>query len=273
VRTVFGVERRRPRAYDRAAMSQPPVAPFKDHFSAQSAAYSRYRPGYPAELIDYVASLAPDRRLAVDCATGNGQAAVALAAHFDSVLAIDASSSQLERAQAHPRVRYECAAAEQMPLPDGVASLVAAAQAAHWFDFQRFYAECRRVLVPGGVFAAWTYEKFRVDPQVDAVIDDFYAHAVGRYWPPERRYVEEGYRTLPFPWREEPAPRFALETQWDLDQVMGYLATWSSVQRYKEAHRGDDPLPTLRQRLTPLWPVDGGARLVAWPIHLRVGRA
>jgi hypothetical protein len=55
---------------------------FKDHFSRQSQAYSRYRPGYPPELIAWVAAQAPDRRLAVDCATGNGQAAVALAPVF-----------------------------------------------------------------------------------------------------------------------------------------------------------------------------------------------
>lgn len=249
------------------------MAAFKDHFSRQSAAYSRYRPGYPPELIEFIASCAPDAKLAVDCATGNGQAAVALAAHFDAVLAVDASRSQLERALPHPRVQYVCSTVERLPVAAGSVALVAAAQAAHWFDFDRFYAECRRVLAPGGVFAAWTYEKFRVDAAVDAIIDRFYAETVGRYWPPERRFVEEGYRTLPFPWREQPVPQFALETAWDLDQVVGYLATWSSVQRYKDAHGQRDPLPELRALLASLWPADHGARLVAWPIHLRVGRA
>ena len=220
-----------------------------------------------------MAGCAPQRRLAVDCATGNGQAAVALAEHFEIVVAVDASRSQIDRAAAHPRVRYACGLVEQLPLPDGAAALVAAAQAAHWFDFERFYLECRRVLVPGGVFAAWTYGKFRVDAAVDDIIDRFYSDTVGRFWPPERRYVEEGYLTLPFPWRERPAPRFALETQWDLDQVIGYLATWSSVQRYKDAHGQRDPLPELRDRLAPLWAGEIGTRRLAWPIHLRVGHA
>lgn len=249
------------------------MAGFKDHFSAQSAAYSRFRPGYPPELVAFVADCAPGRALAVDCATGNGQAAVALAEHFDRVVAVDASRAQLDKATAHPRVEYVCTPAEALPLADGSVDLVAAAQAAHWFDFERFHRECRRVLAPGGVFAAWTYEKFRVDAAVDALVDRFYVDVVGPYWPPERRYVEEGYRTLPFPWRELPAPAFRLETQWDLGEVMGYLATWSSVQRYKDAHGGRDPLPGLREQLAPLWPVDGSARLVAWPLHLRVGRA
>lgn len=246
---------------------------FKDHFSAQSAAYRRYRPGYPPALIEFVAGCSPGRALAVDCATGNGQAAVALAAHFERVVAVDASRAQLAQARPHPGVEYVCAPAEGLPLAAGIVDLVAAAQAAHWFDFARFHAECRRVLAPGGVVAVWTYEKFRIDPRIDAVVDRFYTQTVGPWWPPERRYVEQGYRTLPFPWREIATPAFHLETRWDLDTVMGYLATWSSVQRYRDAHGGRDPLPELREALAAVWPVDGSERLVAWPIHLRVGRA
>ncbi len=244
---------------------------FKDHFSRQSQAYSRYRPGYPPGLIAWVAAQAPDRRLAVDCATGSGQAAVALAEHFESVLALDGSPSQLLHAAATPRVMYVAATAERLPVADRSVSLVAAAQAFHWFDFERFHAECRRVLVPAGVVAAWTYEKFRVDDAVDAVIDHFYSEVVGVFWPPERRYVEEGYRTLPFPWHEVPQPLFSLQTRWDLGQVMGYLATWSSVQRFKDA-LGRDPLPDLRARLRDPWP-RGEPRTLHWPIHLRLGHA
>jgi SAM-dependent methyltransferase len=244
---------------------------FKDHFSRQSAAYGRYRPEYPPELIEFVAARAPARRLAVDCATGSGQAARALARHFAAVLAVDASSSQLVNAQPDPRVLYATSLAECLPLRDGQVDLVAAAQAAHWFDLGRFHAECRRVLVPGGVVAVWTYEKFRVDGPVDATIDDFYARVIGGDWPPERCYVEQGYRTLPFPWREEAAPAFELETHWDLGQLMGYLATWSAVQRHKD-RTGQDPLVPLRPRLAARWPA-GGTRRLRWPIHLRLGRA
>jgi SAM-dependent methyltransferase len=158
-----------------------------------------------------------------------------------------------------------------LPLRDRSADLVAAAQAAHWFDFERFRSECRRVLVPDGVVALWTYEKFRVSDAIDAVIDDFYANTVGADWPPERRYVEQGYRTLPFPWREERVPAFELETDWDLEQVLGYLATWSAVQRFRD-RVGHDPLPALRPQLEAAWPACRARRL-RWPIHLRLGRA
>ncbi len=244
---------------------------FKDHFSRQAAAYSRFRPDYPAALIDFLAERSPGRTLAIDCATGSGQAALALARHFDKVLAVDGSPTQLRSAATHPRVHYVAGLAEQLPVPGGCAGLITAAQAAHWFDFVRFHSECRRVLVPGGVIAAWTYEMFRVDAVVDAVIGHFYEDVVGRYWPPERRYVEAGYRTLPFPWREQPVPRFELRTDWDLAQVIGYVGTWSAVRRYVD-DVGADPLPALESALEPYWPA-GGTRRLHWPIHLRLGIA
>lgn len=248
------------------------AATFKDHFSRQSGDYSRYRPGYPPDLITWVASRAPDRALAVDCATGNGQAAIALAGHFDAVLAVDGSLAQLERAQPHPNVRYELAMAERLPVPDHSVSLVAVAQAVHWFDFERFHAECRRVLKPGGVIAVWTYEKFQAGSAIDSIVDRFYADVVGDFWPPERRYVDEAYRTLPFPWAEERAPGFQRVTDWSLEQAIGYFASWSAVQRFKDERPGEDPLPALAGELATLWPAAGTLRLI-WPIHLRLGRS
>lgn len=245
---------------------------FKDHFSALATEYSRHRPAYPDEFIDTIAALAPDRTLAVDCATGNGQAAIALAGRFDRVIAVDASAEQLAQAVPHPRVRYERAMAESLPVPDHSVALVTAAQAIHWFDFDRFHAECRRVLQPRGVLAAWTYTVFRAGDAVDELIDRFYHGTVGPYWPPERQYVQEGYRTLPFPWDEVPLPPCRLVTEWTLEQALGYFATWSSVLHYRRAHDGDDPLPALRDELAPAWPAGATLRL-EWPLHVRVGRA
>jgi SAM-dependent methyltransferase len=244
---------------------------FKDHFSGQAADYSRYRPGYPPELIAYVAALAPDHGLAVDCATGNGQAAVALAGHFDRVLAVDGSATQLARALPHPKVRYERALAEALPVGDAEVALVAAAQAVHWFDFDRFHAECRRVLVPQGVVAAWTYTVFRAGGAIDEVVDRFYHDTIGPYWPPEREFVQQAYRTIPFPWDEIAPPSFTLQTQWTLEQAIGYFASWSSVQKYRERHGGEDPLPGVQRELAAVWPAGSTVRL-NWPLYLRVGR-
>ena len=245
---------------------------FKDHFSGHANAYSRYRPEYPAELFDYLASLTPRREVALDCATGSGQAAVGLAKHFALVVATDGSVSQLQNAQRHPHVAYLGNLAEQPALQSGSVDLVVAAQAAHWFDHQKYYPEVKRVLRSGGAVALWTYGLAYVEPEIDAIVRHFYSDVVGSYWPPERRWVESAYRDLPFPWREIPAPSFQLNLQWDLDSLIGYLGTWSAVQRYTRA-TGQDPLPTLRAEIAPFWASPVESKPVTWPLYLRVGRA
>lgn len=243
---------------------------FKDHFSGLAPAYARYRPTYPPELATHLASLAPSRSLALDLATGNGQAAIDLALHFDQVLASDASAPQLAEAIAHPRVTYLRHQAECLPVRSGCADLITVAQAAHWLDFERFYAEARRVLRPGGVVALWTYGLFKTDPTISTAIEHFYHEVVGPYWPPERRYIEARYQTLPFPLVELPAPAFEISAEWLLADVISYLGTWSAVERYR-SQRGEDPLPLIAERLAPLWP-EGGTRQLRWPLHLRTGR-
>jgi len=85
------------------------MATFRDHFSGHAGSYARWRPGYPRELFEWVASLGGRCRTAWDCATGNGQAAGALAASFDRVVATDASLDQVARAVEYPGVSYHVA--------------------------------------------------------------------------------------------------------------------------------------------------------------------
>lgn len=244
---------------------------FKDHFSGHAQAYAQYRPGYPPELYAYLASLVSRHEWALDCATGNGQAALGLTRHFERVVATDGSVAQLRNAQPHPRVRYIASLAECLAFHDHSIDAITVAQAAHWFDHARFYPEVRRVLRPEGVLALWTYGLASLTPALDEVVRDFYANVVKDYWPPERSYVETAYRTLPFPLRELTPPPLELRLQWDLDTLVGYVGTWSATQRYTQA-LGIDPLPELRRRLEPHWGVSGELRPVAWPMHLRVGR-
>ena len=146
---------------------------FQDHFSKLASAYARYRPTYPPELAAHLAAIAPSHALALDLATSNGQAAIDLVMHFDQVMASDASARQLAEAVTHPRVLYLRHQAERLPIRSGSADLIAVAQAAHWFDLDRFYMEARRVLRPGGVVALWTYGLFQIDPGINAAIEHF----------------------------------------------------------------------------------------------------
>lgn len=243
---------------------------FADHFSGHADRYAAYRPSYPDALFAYLAGLSPANDRAWDCATGNGQAAVGLAAHFRSVVATDGSLRQIEGARPHPAVRYVAATAERPPLADGSADLVTVAQALHWFRLDRFYDQARRALRPGGVLAAWCYTRTNVDPAVDAVVDHYYEDIVGPDWPAERSLVEARYRTIPFPFAEVAAPPLAMAYRWDLPRLIGYLDTWSASQRYR-ARTGLDPIDAVRDSLEVAWGDPAAGREVLWPLAMRVG--
>lgn len=246
-------------------------APSRNWFDQGGRAYARFRPEYPPQLAAFLASQAPGQQLAVDVGCGNGQLTQLLAPYFGKVVGLDPSEDQIANAVPDERIDYRCAPAEQLPLPDASASLITAAQAAHWFDLPAFYAEAARVLKPGGVLALLTYSGVRINADLDPLLREFHQVTVGPYWPPERRHVENDYRDLPFPWPEIPFPAQAMTADWTLDELLGYLGTWSATRAYRE-QRGEDPLPALRAALLPRWGDPGRARAVRWPLPLRIGR-
>jgi SAM-dependent methyltransferase len=245
---------------------------FADHFSAVAKEYALFRPRYPEALFDYLATLVPADAWVWDCAAGSGQATEGLARRFARVVATDASAEQLAHAPRLPNVEYRAALAEDSGLPSAAFSLVTVAQALHWFDLPRFYAEARRVSRPGGVLAVWCYATCELEGSVaNALLARYYSETLGPYWPPERRHVEAGYRTLPFPFEEFPAPAFHMEAEWTLPQLLGYLATWSARRRFL-AETGLDPLVPFAQELARHWGDPERPRRVRWPVLLRVGR-
>jgi SAM-dependent methyltransferase len=242
---------------------------FKDHFSAQAADYAKFRPGYPRELFDYLASIAPGGQLAWDCGTGNGQAAVALASVFGRVIASDASKKQITNAEPHERVEYRVAPAEDSGIESETLDLIVVAQALHWFDLERFYAEARRVLKVNGVLAASAYNLLHIEPTVDEVVNRYYYEVVGPFWPPERKLIEQ-FANLPFPFHKIDPPKFEMTAQWSLEHLLGYLRTWSSTQRFIAANQSD-PLDEIASELYAAWGDAKQTRRVVWPLTLRVG--
>jgi len=241
---------------------------FKDHFSRQAAEYAKFRPRYPKELFRWLGSVAPSNQLAWDCATGSGQAAVELAEMFERVIATDASAKQIGNAELHPRVEYRVATAEESGLETQSVDLVTAAQALHWFDLEKFYSEARRVLKPDGIIAATAYKLATVSPSVDAVVNRYYSDVVGPYWPDERRLVEK-FEELPFGFTEMETPAFEMMAQWSVEQLLGYLRTWSATQRFTAAEKRD-PLEQVERDLRAAWGDE--ERRVIWPLTVRVGR-
>lgn len=245
---------------------------FEDHFSRVSADYSRYRPRYPAALFDWLGALTPRHALAWDCATGGGQAATGLAAHFSRVVATDASSSQIAEAVQLPNVEYRVAAAERSGLESGSVDLVTCAQALHWLPRDAFYDEVRRVLTSQGVLAVWGYHVPVVgNAEITRHIHHFHYDVVGPYWPPGRQIVEDRFTTIDFPFAEIAAPEFEMRVRWTLDDYARYLGTQSATDRYREA-RGEDPVPAFVAAVTKAWGGSEQVQDVLFPLFVRAGR-
>ncbi len=243
---------------------------FKDHFSEQSQQYAEFRPAYPPALFRFLASHCAQAKFCWDVATGNGQAALSLVEHFTHVYATDASSNQVNHAPRHLRIRYAVEPAEKTALTDGSCDLVTVAQAIHWFKHDEFYSEVRRVLKPGGLIAVWGYGLHSVDDAVDAVVKKYYSEIVGPFWPAERKFIEERYETLPFPFSQIDAPGFEITTDYSLGEMRGYLASWSATQGYIKQH-GKNPLELIAPDLKAAWG-DREKRTLRWPIYLKLGQ-
>lgn len=244
---------------------------FEDHFSQRAETYAQYRPQYPPELFAYLPRQTSEHLLAWDCATGSGQAALGLVEYFDRVVATDASPEQISHALPHHKISYRVEPAEQTSLASGSVDLVTAAIAVHWFDLERFYEEVRRVLKPGGIIAVWTYHRPIINPALDEIIAHVDDGILGAYWPERIHYLQEHYRTLPFPFEELTPPDFAIQADWTMDQMIGFISSWSAVSRY-EKERGVHPLKSVWDDFLAAWGDADTPHAIRWRLYLRVGR-
>lgn len=239
-----------------------------DLFSEQASAYAAFRPAYPKKLYEFLLQHVPGRKTAWDCATGNGQAAIALSRYFEVVHATDISAAQLSHAQPAPNVVYQVLPAEKTDFPDHFFDLITVAQALHWLRLPEFYAEVRRTAKPGALFAAWGYSLPVISFEVDILLYDFYRNTVGPYWDAARRKVENRYANLPFPFDEIPAPAFEIKVRWSLQHFEGYVSSWSATAQYI-ANRKTNPVPDFIRKLSPFWQNE---LVVTFPLFIRAGR-
>lgn len=243
----------------------------RNWFDQGGQAYARFRPEYPAELAAYLASIAPDRLLAVDVGCGSGQLTRQLAEHFDAVVGFDPSRDQIAHAAPQENVNYACAQAEDLPLPSRSASLITAAQAAHWFDLPRFYAEVRRVAKPDAILALISYGVLRLQGTLGVRFEQFYWQEIGPYWPAERTLVDSGYATIEFPFAELRGPEISIHLEWNLEEFLGYVSTWSAVRSAREAGR-EDLLRQFADDMAACWGDPATRHPVNWPVNMRIGR-
>ena len=244
---------------------------FKDHFSKQSNAYQKYRPSYPKDLFQYLSSLTKNHDLAWDCGTGNGQAALGLTNYFEKVYATDPSEQQISNAKQNPNIIYKVETAENSSLKNNSIDLITVAQALHWFDFEKFYTEVKRVLKPEGIIAVWTYGLPQISTEIDNLILHFHDTIVGEFWQKENKFVSEEYKTIPFPFKELDTPSFQFQRKITRADLLGLFRSWSATQRYKDQN-GTEPLSEIEKELQNLWTDSQEPKNATWNIYLRVGK-
>lgn len=240
----------------------------KDNFSTQSTLYARYRPAYPQELYDFILKQVPAKEAAWDCGTGNGQAAKQLAVSFEKVFATDISQKQIDNAVQLPAIYYSVQPAEQTDFPDNSFDLIIVAQALHWFRFDDFYKEVKRVGKANSFFSAWTYSLLKVTKEIDALIEHHHYTTLHNFWDKERKYVDEEYKKIPFPFKRIKTPVFHIESDWTMDELEGYLNTWSALQKFI-AVKNYNPVNELIEKIRPFWKTE--KMKVVFPIHVLAG--
>jgi ubiquinone/menaquinone biosynthesis C-methylase UbiE len=243
----------------------------KDLFSKQAKTYAQFRPEYTDELYDFILQHVDNQQVAWDCATGNGQAAKVLAGHFTKVYATDLSQKQLDNAVQKENIFYSCQTAESTNFEDNTFDLITVAQAAHWFDFDKFYAEVKRVAKPNATIAIWGYGNLTFeDEDLTRMMWDFYSKRVGKYWNFERGHIEQEYATLPFPFPLIESPKFNIEVTWQRDEFEGYLNSWSAVQNCKNTE-GVNPVDDFMLDLSAFWG-EFERKLLRFPLFLKLGK-
>lgn len=240
----------------------------KDNFSSQADHYQRYRPSYPPELFEFIVAQVKEKDMAWDCATGNGQTAKGLAPYFNKVFATDISQKQLDNAYQANNIFYSVQPAEHTIFLNNSFDLIAVSQALHWFNFDKFYTEVVRIGKPEAILAAWTYSLLRISKEIDTLIEDLHYNILHNYWDDERKYVDDEYRNIPFPFKKIEAPLFNIEYRWSLEELEGYLNTWSGLKKFNAEN--NNPVPELIKRIKPHWKVT--QMPVRFPLHLLLGK-
>ena len=242
----------------------------KDNFSNVSALYAQFRPTYPRELYDFILSLVSERQTVWDCGTGNGQVSSVLSDYFDQVFATDISGNQISQAVKKKNIYYSVQSVEHTSFNRNQFDLIIAAQAAHWFDFPEYFREVDRTLKRGGILALVGYSHVDVNEVFDGLIRKFKSDLLGSFWDNERKIVDERYSTIPFPYRDIPLPKMAMHYRWTLEQLVGYLRTWSAVQHYTDQMK-TNPVEIILPQLMKSWG-DDRTKEVTFNLFARVGK-
>lgn len=242
-----------------------------DLFSDKSDLYALARPKYPQAIYDFLSSCVTHKNKVWDCATGNGQAAIALAEIFNEVQATDLSEQQIAQAVLNDKITYSVQPAEHTNFDDKYFDLITVAQAIHWFDFEKFWPEALRVLKHGGVFAAWGYDWPKISTQIDAAIDENILQIIKPYWAKQNQLIWDGYKDIKFPFEKIASPPITMNQYWNLPQLLNYIHTWSATRQCMQ-NQGTGFFEAAAKKIESVWGDAHEVKEIGMGVHSYVGR-
>ena len=141
-------------------------------FDSGAAAYDRSRPSYPPDAVAWIVAhlrLGPGTTCC-DLAAGTGKLTALLVPSGTRLLAVEPVEAMRDLLHASlSSVAAVAGTAETLPFRDASLDAVTIAQAFHWFDADRAFAELSRAVRPGGgVALIWNARDRSVD-WVDAL--------------------------------------------------------------------------------------------------------
>lgn len=240
-------------------------------FSEGAENYAKHRPTYPDECTKALAALCPNNNLAIEVGCGTGQFSHSLAEQFEKVIATDLSGEQIKQAVPHNKIIFKCEPAEKISADDNSASLIVAAQAAHWFDLPVFYKEAKRVAVNDAIIALLSYGILNIEGEANERFQKFYWDEIHSFWAPDRKHVETGYKDFDHPFTELTLPPINIICHWDFNQLIGYIKTWSAMKTLKAEGAGHI-FDKFYNDIKDIWGEPEQRKTITWPISSRVGR-
>ena len=137
------------------------------------------------------------------------------------------------------------------------------------FDFDEFYKEVRRTAKDNALICVIGYGRLQVCKTIDDIITNFYKNIISNYWDEERKYIDENYQTIPFPFEELEVPKFTNSIYWSVEHLIGYINTWSAVKHFIKEN-GFHPTNELRSDIEINWGFNS-KRKIRFPLLLRIG--
>ena len=233
----------------------------RDRFVGQgiSAAYAKYRPVYPKNIMDIIIAYMKSNghtnfNTALDVACGSGQSTFLLCGSFKCVIGLDVSTTQIEQAKSvlkerdYSNVEFIVGNAHKLPIESSSVDLLTCANGWHWLDPELFYSEAKRVLKPNGCIAVYgngveAKDNQRIEKafrKFDAELFQFNCFA------DQNLHILNKYKDVVLPFSQAKRVEFPFPQTSTFEHFLGFLSSTSMYREYCAKYPNNSLMKNLR---------------------------